>query len=177
MAPSDAPVAAHLDLVSAFPRKRFGAILADPPWRFVNRTGKIAAEYRRLRRYPTMSQDEIMALPIATVAAPQSHLYLWVPNALVRDGLEVMHRSEPFGQPVLVPDVVAFLSCSSQAERGTVELFPVDKALPLCIGDGHVGHVNVLRKPLRRVQGGATAIEAMAEEGELVAVRPAGGGA
>lgn len=71
---------------------RFGTILADPPWRFSNRTGKMAPEHRRLSRYSTMTLEEIMELPVAHLAAPKSHLYLWVPNALVREGLEVMKR-------------------------------------------------------------------------------------
>lgn len=70
----------------------FGTILADPPWQFQNRTGKMAPEHRRLNRYSTMTMDEIKALPVAQLAAPQSHLYLWVPNALILDGLEVMKR-------------------------------------------------------------------------------------
>ena len=70
----------------------FGTILADPPWRFTNRTGKMAPEHKRLSRYATMSLQEIMELPVAQLAAPRSHLYLWVPNALVLEGLEVMKR-------------------------------------------------------------------------------------
>ena len=65
-------------------------ILADPPWQFTNRTGKMAPEHRRLDRYPTMALCEIEALPIAAVAKPKAHLYLWVPNALLADGLAVM---------------------------------------------------------------------------------------
>lgn len=68
----------------------YGTILADPPWRFANRTGKMAPEHQRLSRYSTMSTDEIMKLPIAELALPQSHLYLWVPNALIAEGLDVM---------------------------------------------------------------------------------------
>lgn len=70
----------------------FGTIYADPPWRFTNRTGKMAPEHKRLLRYPTMSFDEIGELPVARIAKPQSHLYLWVPNALIAEGLEVMRR-------------------------------------------------------------------------------------
>lgn len=70
--------------------KRFGAILADPPWRFANRTGKMAPEHRRLARYHTMSIEEICEMPVQSYAAPQSHLYLWVPNALLSWGLRVM---------------------------------------------------------------------------------------
>ena len=70
----------------------FGTILADPPWRFMNRTGKMAPEHKRLSRYSTMTLDEILELPVAEVSSERSHLYLWVPNALVLEGLEVMKR-------------------------------------------------------------------------------------
>jgi N6-adenosine-specific RNA methylase IME4 len=70
--------------------RRFATVLADPPWRFQNRTGKMAPEHRRLSRYGTMSLAEICALPVADVTAARSHLYLWVPNALVQEGLAVM---------------------------------------------------------------------------------------
>ncbi len=69
---------------------RFSTILVDPPWRFQNRTGKVAPEHRRLRRYRTMTLQEICDLPVAAHAAEPSHLYMWVPNALLPDGLEVM---------------------------------------------------------------------------------------
>lgn len=68
----------------------FQTILADPPWRFTNRTGKVAPEHRRLDRYSTMSMEAIKELPIAKVAAKNAHMYLWVPNALLPDGLDVM---------------------------------------------------------------------------------------
>ncbi|MBA4783535.1 MAG: DNA methyltransferase [Rhizobiales bacterium] len=68
----------------------FSTILADPPWRFTNRTGKVAPEHRRLDRYSTMTLDMIKALPVEDVCAKNAHLYLWVPNALLPDGLAVM---------------------------------------------------------------------------------------
>ena len=70
----------------------FSTILADPPWQFSNRTGKMAPEHRRLLRYSTMTLKDIMELPIPQMAASKSHLYLWVPNALIQEGLEVMRR-------------------------------------------------------------------------------------
>jgi N6-adenosine-specific RNA methylase IME4 len=70
----------------------YTTILADPPWRFENRTGKMAPEHQRLLRYPTMSINEICEIPVAQVAAANSHCYLWVPNALLAEGLEVMRR-------------------------------------------------------------------------------------
>jgi len=78
------------DLLKTAGNQRFGAILADPPWQFQNKTGKVAPEHRRLNRYATMSLDDIKALPVAKVAAPTSHLYLWVPNALLPEGLAVL---------------------------------------------------------------------------------------
>jgi N6-adenosine-specific RNA methylase IME4 len=80
------------DLLANFRGRRFGTILADPPWQFTNRTGKMAPEHRRLLRYPTMTLDDILSLPVADLSLPQSHLYLWVPNALISEGLEVMKR-------------------------------------------------------------------------------------
>ena len=68
----------------------FSTILADPPWRFSNRTGKVAPEHKRLGRYATMSLDEIKSLPVSEATAENAHLYLWVPNALLPEGLEVM---------------------------------------------------------------------------------------
>lgn len=70
--------------------RNYATILADPPWQFQNRTGKIAPEHRRLLRYPTMRLQEILDLPVSQLAASQSHLYLWVPNALLTEGLRVM---------------------------------------------------------------------------------------
>lgn len=69
----------------------FQTVLADPPWRFANRTGKVAPEHRRLDRYSTMDLDAIKALPVGDVTAKNAHLYLWVPNALLLEGIEVLH--------------------------------------------------------------------------------------
>src|ERR1039457_6989494 len=82
---------AGLNLLSSV-RGEFGTILADPPWQFQNRTGKMAPEHKRLLRYPTMELDDIFNLPISRLAADRSHLYLWVPNALLAEGLEVMRH-------------------------------------------------------------------------------------
>jgi N6-adenosine-specific RNA methylase IME4 len=78
------------DLLKLSGTGTFGTVLADPPWRFINRTGKMAPEHHRLSRYRTMTTDEIAALPVWKIAAPTSHLYLWVPNALLPDGIKVM---------------------------------------------------------------------------------------
>ncbi len=77
-------------LNAAREREPFRTIVADPPWRFQNRTGKIAPEHGRLARYGTMSFDDIEALPVADVCHDKAHLYLWVPNALLAEGMSVM---------------------------------------------------------------------------------------
>ncbi len=79
------------DFRKALANKTFATVLADPPWQFVNRTGKVAPEHRRLNRYGTMTLDEICALPVSEVLAPTAHLYLWVPNALLPEGLRVLN--------------------------------------------------------------------------------------
>jgi N6-adenosine-specific RNA methylase IME4 len=77
----------------SFARGRsFQTVLADPPWRFQNRTGKMAPEHRRLARYETMTLEEIEALPVAEAVSDAAHLYLWVPNALLAEGLAVMTK-------------------------------------------------------------------------------------
>ena len=83
------PAAAE-DLLRFVGEKRFGTILADPPWRFQNRTGKMAPEHRRLSRYETMTLGEICDLPVAALTAEPAHLYLWAPNALLPEALRVM---------------------------------------------------------------------------------------
>ncbi len=84
------PTTASAELLAAANGKRFACILADPPWQFINRTGKMAPEHKRLSRYGTMTLPEIAGLPVEQIAAPTAHLYLWVPNALLPEGLEVM---------------------------------------------------------------------------------------
>ncbi len=69
---------------------RFGTILADPPWRFQNATGKVAPQHRRLKRYDTLSVAEIASLPVAEIAADTAHLYLWCPNAMLAEAMQVM---------------------------------------------------------------------------------------
>jgi N6-adenosine-specific RNA methylase IME4 len=78
------------DFRDALTGQQFGTILADPPWRFQNRTGKVAPEHRRLSRYGTMSLDEIRTLPVQEFLQPKSHVYLWVPNALLPEGISVL---------------------------------------------------------------------------------------
>lgn len=70
--------------------KKYATILADPPWQFMNRTGKVAPEHKRLSRYPTMNLQEIKDMPVDAILADRAHLYLWVPNSLLGEGLQVL---------------------------------------------------------------------------------------
>lgn len=83
-------LSASNDFLSRTAEQKFSTILADPPWQFQNRTGKVAPEHKRLNRYGTMGLDEIKKLPVAAVCADTTHLYLWVPNALMPEGLAVL---------------------------------------------------------------------------------------
>lgn len=78
------------DFLDSVKRLNYQTVLADPPWQFMNRTGKVAPEHRRLSRYSTLTLEEIKGIPVSDVVNSQCHLYLWVPNALLREGLEVM---------------------------------------------------------------------------------------
>ena len=78
------------DFTNALTGKKYATILADPPWQFINKTGKVAPEHKRLSRYETLPLDEIKSLPVSSVLEDRAHLYLWVPNALLREGLDVM---------------------------------------------------------------------------------------
>jgi len=81
---------ASQELTNFLEGERFATVLADPPWRFTNRTGKVAPEHKRLARYPTMALAEICALPVADHLEKTAHCYLWIPNALLPEGLKVM---------------------------------------------------------------------------------------
>lgn len=83
-------MSAAVDFAQFIGERKFSTILADPPWQFMNRTGKVAPEHRRLNRYPTLTLPEICEIPVKDAAHKEAHLYLWVPNALLPEGLEVM---------------------------------------------------------------------------------------
>lgn len=69
---------------------KYTTVYADPPWQFSNRTGKIAPEYKKNDRYGTMTIEDIKDMPVSDIIADNAHLYLWVPNALLIEGLDVL---------------------------------------------------------------------------------------
>lgn len=87
---SDTNLSLAEDLLGFIGKRKFGTILCDPPWQFQNRTGKVAPEHRRLSRYSTLKLEDIMRVPVSSVAATTAHVYLWCPNALLPEGLAVM---------------------------------------------------------------------------------------
>jgi N6-adenosine-specific RNA methylase IME4 len=87
LSPNDSPAA---DLLAFAGRRRFSTILADPPWQFNNKTGKVAPEHRRLNRYATLTLEGIKGLPVGQICADIAHLYLWCPNALLPEGIDVL---------------------------------------------------------------------------------------
>ena len=72
------------------PQEKYAVVYADPPWRFANKGVKGAAE----NHYPTMSVDEICALPVANIAATDSALFLWAPFAMLPEALRVISAWE-----------------------------------------------------------------------------------
>ncbi len=83
-------ITAAEDFLQFIGDQKFATIVADPPWQFQNRTGKMAPEHKRLNRYPTLDLQAIKDIPVQVAAKETAHLYLWVPNALLPDGLAVM---------------------------------------------------------------------------------------
>lgn len=70
-----------------FPNKKYHTIYADPPWK-ESGGGKIKRGADR--HYPLMSTKDIMSMPISDISEDNCHLYLWVTNNFLKDGLEVM---------------------------------------------------------------------------------------
>jgi N6-adenosine-specific RNA methylase IME4 len=75
----------------ALPSGPFRCIVADPPWA----QGLTGGWKRRPNRakalpYPTMTVDQIKALPVGDMAEPDAHLWLWTTNAFLEDGFTVL---------------------------------------------------------------------------------------
>lgn len=71
------------------PRKKYGVIYADPPWRFRNFSRK--GEGRNaVAHYDCMTLEEICALPVADLAAKDCVLFLWATDPLLPKAFEVM---------------------------------------------------------------------------------------
>lgn len=67
-------------------QRRFGTIYADPPWRYGNQGTRAATD----NHYPTMSLEELCALPLRALAAEAAHLHLWTTNAFLFEAKVLM---------------------------------------------------------------------------------------
>lgn len=67
----------------------WGTVITDPPWRFDDR-GSRAAPDGKAFKYHTMSNEEIRAIPLSSVAAPRSHLYCWTTEVHLELALECL---------------------------------------------------------------------------------------
>ena len=66
----------------------FNTLYVDPPYEYDNIASRGAAS----RHYSTMSREEILALPVDRIAALKCHLFLWVPNNFLEDGLDLIRH-------------------------------------------------------------------------------------
>ena len=66
--------------------KKYSIVYADPPWRYDMKRGKGVAE----NHYPTMSIEEICALPVADLAAKDSALFLWATFPQLNEAFRVI---------------------------------------------------------------------------------------
>jgi len=79
--------------------KRFGVILADPPWAY-DCTSPTAANYETLdgdsnpagisHYYDTMTAEQIAAMPVREIAEENSVLFLWATNPLMPEAFAVL---------------------------------------------------------------------------------------
>lgn len=72
-------------LVWPEPRKKFSVIVADPPWD-INQKGKRGAA----AHYELMDLESIKNMPVEYLAQDNAHLWLWIPNGLLQEVLDVM---------------------------------------------------------------------------------------
>lgn len=121
----------------------YGAILADPPWRFSLRSekgmdrspdGQSRAAQRQNRpenHYQTMALEEIMALPVGAMAGPDCVLFLWCVDPLLPAAIEV-GRGWGFEYKT-----VAFVWAKMRREASTRHLLhddPAHKLFPMGTG-------------------------------------------
>lgn len=78
------------DKQRALPTRLYNVILADPPWRFEPYSRDTGLDRAADNHYPTTELDEIKALPVGTLAAVDSALFLWATAPMLPEALAVM---------------------------------------------------------------------------------------
>jgi N6-adenosine-specific RNA methylase IME4 len=76
--------------IEALPDKRYGVILADPPWKWQAYSTETGMDRAAENHYPTMDLDAIKALAVPSIAADDCVLWLWATNPMLPQALEVM---------------------------------------------------------------------------------------
>jgi|TARA_R100001530_G_scaffold70370_1_gene49859 site-specific DNA-methyltransferase (adenine-specific) len=71
--------------VTPFPDKKYNIIYADPAWQYKENWGNGSNEHT----YSTMKTDDIKNLPVKNITNDKAHLYLWVTNPFIKEGLEI----------------------------------------------------------------------------------------
>lgn len=77
-----------LDPPPPLPKDMYRTIVADPPWRFNERQGGFGDGLAE-DKYVSMAREDIVEMPVADLAADDSHLYLWTPVKMIPDALTV----------------------------------------------------------------------------------------
>jgi len=85
-----------VDDMIPFPDKKYQLIYADPPWHSDYNFGQIGSSklsgFGSYLRYDTMTNEEILALPVPSISADNCALFLWVVNSQLDVGIDVLKR-------------------------------------------------------------------------------------
>ena len=73
-----------------FPNKKYQIILADPPWNFNFQKRKGLSDKAKSRLYPTMRDEDIIALPVDKITDDNCVLFLWVMSSKLYLAFNVM---------------------------------------------------------------------------------------
>jgi N6-adenosine-specific RNA methylase IME4 len=70
--------------------RRYAVLCADPPWHFEVYNEESGVERAAGNYYPTMSLDEICALPVLSLAAPDAILFMWTTAPHLQESFQVL---------------------------------------------------------------------------------------
>jgi N6-adenosine-specific RNA methylase IME4 len=74
----------------ALPDKKYGVIVADPPWSFKAYSKKTGMDRAPDNHYPTQDVSEITALDVPSISHKDCVLFLWATAPMLREALQVM---------------------------------------------------------------------------------------
>lgn len=70
-------------------KKKFSIVYADPAYRFSDANTGGSFKSGSSNKYLTMSMDEIAALPVAEITKPDAFLFLWIPDSLLSEAMQI----------------------------------------------------------------------------------------